>query len=82
MIEEKYVNFMFDCRVILVKIVADVKVNWTALMEKAYEMNEKGVFEDSSYEEIIEDLLKEFNINDYKFIDVVNVDMEYAFEMN
>ena len=82
MIEEKYVNFMFDCRVILVKIVADVKVNWTALMNKAYEMNENGAFEYYAYEEIIESLLKEFNVHDYEFIDVVNVDMEYAFEMN
>ena len=81
---EKYVNFRFDCRIITVKIIDDnVKgVNWTSLMEKAYEWNEKGAFEDYSYEEIIEELLKLFGVDNYEFIDTINVDMEYAFEMN
>jgi hypothetical protein len=79
---ERYVSFQFDCNSVLIKADFPDDFSLDKLMELAYEMNENGEFEDCSYEEVVDILLKCMEINKYEMIECSVVDMEYAFEMN
>jgi hypothetical protein len=79
---ERYVSFQFDCNSVLIKADFPDDFSLDKLMKLAYEMNENGDFEDSSYEEVVDILLKCMEINKYEMIECSVVDMEYAFAMN
>ena len=76
----KYVVFQFECESLLYAF--ENKISVDEVMKKAFEMNEDEKFEDCSYEEIVEIILKDMNITQYERLDCSVADMEYAFEMN
>lgn len=79
---ERYVVFQFDCRSVLIKSECMNGISFDTLMKRGYEMNEMGMFDDCDYEEVIDILMNEMGITDYKILDCTVIDMEYAFAMN
>ena len=77
---EKFVNFMFDCKTILVKFNSSVSSD--DVIKKTYEMAIDEKLDDMDYEDVIKTVLNEMKISDYEIMDVRSIDMEYAFNQN
>jgi hypothetical protein len=76
----KFIYFKFECYGILVKTNHNISAD--DFMARTFEMNENGKFEDYNYEEILDAVMKDMNVEQYEIIDCKTIDMEYAFEMN